>query len=87
LYLRNLLYNSAMTTKPKRQPEDAPKMGRPLLTPGGRAMPTRQVRIDDERWEKLRVIAGEPGAGQWIRDRIDEAPDPGESPAPPKRRS
>jgi len=71
-----------MITKPKR-PADEPtrKTGRPAINPDGGETPVRKIRIDDARWDKCNRLGG----AQWIRDRIDETPDPGESPEPSKR--
>ncbi|MFX1716728.1 hypothetical protein [Paraburkholderia sp. A1RO-5L] len=78
-----------MTTKPKHPDEDGPrKMGRPSDSLDDGVMTPRQIRLDDYRWAKCRRIAKalDQTAAAWIRDRIDETPDPGETPEPPKRR-
>lgn len=37
-------------------------------------MKNRVIRVDDARWQKCQDLGG----AKWIRDRIDEAPDPSE---------
>ena len=52
--------------------------GRKPTSPDGEVMQIRKFRASDAEWQKCQDLARENDqtAAQWIRDRINEAPDP-----------
>lgn len=55
-----------MATKPKSK-QKKPVRGRPILPEGETGSP-RSVRLNDERWEKLKLLGRE-----WLEKAIDRA--------------
>ena len=54
------------------------RQGRKPTSPDGEVMQIRKFRASDAEWRKCQDLARENDqtAAQWIRDRINEAPDP-----------